>query len=154
MPLFPCCQETGSADICYGAIQNASVLLCTFTGKIDTQRHKTSCAWGVPRTHAKVGAHEGFAHVGRPGPRAFDFMAVPLKAAHGQFAMLLHSKIHAPCRTTIRGKTVGAWKFCASFRLSRRCEEIAHLSVLLCSYIHSKTFPFDRATVSGINFQS
>ena len=29
-------------------------------------------------------AHEVFAHEGRPGPRAFDFMAVPQKAAHGQ----------------------------------------------------------------------
>ena len=28
---------------------------------------------------------EVFAHVGRPGPRAFGFPAVPLKAAHGQF---------------------------------------------------------------------
>ncbi|ERI65008.1 hypothetical protein HMPREF0239_04237 [Clostridium sp. ATCC BAA-442] len=48
-------------------------------------RNKTSCATGAPRTQTKAGAHEVFAHVGRPGPRAFNFMAVPLKAAYGQF---------------------------------------------------------------------
>ena len=48
------------------------------------RRYKTSCAWGASRTEAKTRAHEVFAHVGRPGPRAFDFMAMPLKAAHGQ----------------------------------------------------------------------
>ena len=39
----------------------------------------------------KSAAHEVFAHVGRPGPRAI-FMAVPPEAAHGLFAMLSHSK--------------------------------------------------------------
>ena len=48
------------------------------------RRYKTSYAWGASRTEAKTRAHEVFAHVGRPGSRAFDFMAVPLKAAHGQ----------------------------------------------------------------------
>ena len=40
---------------------------------------------------SKSAAHEVFAHVGRPGPRAI-FMAVPPEAAHGLFAMLSHSK--------------------------------------------------------------
>ena len=33
---------------------------------------------------ATIGGAGFFAHAGRPGPGAFDFMAVPLKAAHGQ----------------------------------------------------------------------
>ena len=35
-----------------------------------------------------------YAHVGRPRPTRLDFKAVPLKAAHGHFAMLMHSKNH------------------------------------------------------------
>ena len=42
-------------------------------------------------------AHEVFAHVGRPRPTRLDLTAVPLKAAHGHFAMLLHSKKGARC---------------------------------------------------------
>ena len=60
---------------------------------------KTSCAWGAPGTQAKAGAHEVFAHVGRPGPRAFDFMAVPLKAAHGRFCCAFTKQKPAYCRT-------------------------------------------------------
>ena len=47
---------------------------------------------GQPTTKSyKSIAHEVFAYVGRPGPRAI-LKAVPPEAAHGLFAMLLHSK--------------------------------------------------------------
>jgi len=41
---------------------------------------------------AKASRMKFYAHVGRPRPTRLDFKAVPLKAAHGHFAMLLHSK--------------------------------------------------------------
>ena len=40
----------------------------------------------------KYSAHEVSAHVGRPGPRALNFKAVPSETAHGRFAVLLHGK--------------------------------------------------------------
>ena len=47
---------------------------------------------GIPRIPAKTGVHEAFAYVGQIWPMRCDFMAMPLKSAHGRIAMLLHSK--------------------------------------------------------------
>ncbi len=69
---------------------------------------KTLCARGAPRKQIKAGAHEVFAHMGRPGPCAVISCPCRRKRHMAIFAMQKHSKI-AACRNFRQAAWVWGW---------------------------------------------